>query len=212
LVRDAEQAAERISGAFTTAFGQDTAQAASQASAALTNVTQATEQAAAAANAASKTQQATARTTRQTADANEELNSRIKALSNAVRTSRNLWAARVQDDEMFQESTAALHAEMAELMGTTELTGNQMRKLTQDMAYAQRGLDSAAGAASKGGLAWTAQIAIANQFGQTLRGLGPAGAAAAGAMGIISRGASSMGKQMAATQITIQGVTTALRT
>src|SRR5699024_1939071 len=45
-----------------------------------------------------------------------------------------------------------------------------------------------------------------------LRGLGPAGAAAAGAMGIISRGASSMGKQMAATQITIQGVTTALRT
>src|SRR5699024_4496483 len=107
---------------------------------------------------------------------------------------------------------AALHAEMAELMGTTELTGNQMRKLTQDMAYAQRGLDSAAGAASKGGLAWTAQIAIANQFGQTLRGLGPAGAAAAGAMGIISRGASSMGKQMAATQITIQGVTTALRT
>src|SRR5699024_1492390 len=107
---------------------------------------------------------------------------------------------------------AALHAEMTELMGTTELTGNQMRKLTQDMAYAQRGLDSAAGAASKGGLAWTAQIAIANQFGQTLRGLGPAGAAAAGAMGIISRGASSMRTQMAATQIAIQRVTTVLRT
>src|SRR5690606_13656209 len=76
-------------------------------------------------------------------------------------------------------------AELVELLKTVERGSNEYKKITQEIAYAQRGLDSVNKVASRGGLAWTAQIALANQFGQELRNLGPAGNIAAGALGIV---------------------------
>lgn len=127
---------------------------------------------------ATQEQQKAARSTREVVKANDELSATIKDLQNQVTTQRNLWAGRVTDDEKFKESTAALRKELVDLAEAGNLTNEQMKRATQGIAYAQRGLDSAAKVASRGGLAWTAQIAIANQFGQELRNLGPAGNAA----------------------------------
>lgn len=118
----------------------------------------------------------------------DELERVIASLSDQVRTSRNLWASRVTSDQEFQDSTRGLRNELLGLVEAGVLTEEQMRKVTQAAAFAQRGLDSAAGVASRGGLAWTTQIALANQFGQQLRNLGPAGQAAAGALGIFQSG------------------------
>src|SRR5690606_14575899 len=82
-------------------------------------------------------------------------------------------------------------AELLELLKTVERGSTEYRKISQELAYAQRGLDSVNKVASRGGLAWTAQIALANQFGQSLRNLGPAGGAAADALGFVG-GAFSM--------------------
>src|SRR5690606_33129773 len=98
----------------------------------------------------------------------------LKRVANEVRTSRSLWAGRVHDDEQFRQSTKALWEEMDELRRTGNLTGDQMKKLAGDMAFAQRGLDSVNQVASRGGIAWTTQIALTNQFGNALRGMGPA--------------------------------------
>src|SRR5690625_7158812 len=68
---------------------------------------------------------------------------------------------------------------MYQLMQAGDLTGDQMRKLSGDLAYAQRGLDFVNKVASRGGLAWTAQIGIADAFGNILCNLGPAGKMAA---------------------------------
>src|SRR5690625_1712336 len=118
-------------------------------------------------------------TTRGSGKETNELSERIKSLSEQVRTQRNLWAARISDDEQFRQSTEALHKEMRELYEAGGMTGDQMRKLSGDLAYAQRGLDSVNNVASRGGLAWTAQIGIADAFGNSLRNLGPAGNMAA---------------------------------
>lgn len=119
--------------------------------------------------------------------AQEELDDTIASLSARVATQRNLWASRVTDDEQFKQSTQALKDELLKLVDVGDLTDQQMRKITQSAAYAQRGLDSANKVASRGGLAWTTQIALANQFEQSLRKLGPAGEAAASALGFVSK-------------------------
>lgn len=115
----------------------------------------------------------------------EDLAETIKRLTNEVKGSRNVWAGRIASDEEFRESTTRTRAELVELLKTVERGSDEYRKITQELAYAQRGLDSVNREASRGGLAWTAQIALANQFGQTLRGLGPAGGAAATALGFV---------------------------
>src|SRR5690625_2019346 len=117
----------------------------------------------------------------------DELSERIKSLSEQVRTQRNLWAARISDDEQFRQSTEALHKEMRQLYEAGGMTGDQMRKLSGDLAYAQRGLDSVNNVASRGGLAWTAQIGIADALGKNLQRLGPAGAAAAQSLSLVQR-------------------------
>lgn len=122
--------------------------------------------------------------TSQASRESKELDERIKALSDAVRISRSDWASRIISDEQFRESTERLHREIWELRNTSELTGDQMKKMAGDMAFAQRGLDSVNKVASRGGLAWTAQIGIADAFGNSLRNLGPAGNAAAGGLRI----------------------------
>lgn len=106
----------------------------------------------------------------------------IDTLSLKVKQSRNLWAGRVTSDKEFTTSTRDLRQALLNLRDAGDLTDKQMKDLTQSVAYAQRGLDSAAGIASRGGLAWTVQIALTNQFGDALKGLGPAGTAAAGAL------------------------------
>lgn len=106
----------------------------------------------------------------------------IDTLSLKVKQSRNLWAGRVSSDQEFTTSTRDLRQALLSLRDAGDLTDKQMKDLTQSVAYAQRGLDSAAGVASRGGLAWTVQIALTNQFGDALRGLGPAGGAAATAL------------------------------
>lgn len=115
----------------------------------------------------------------------EDLADTIKRLTNEVRSQRNLWAGRITDDAEFRESTTLTRAELEALLRTVERGSDEYRKITQEIAYAQRGLDSVNKVASRGGLAWTAQIALANQFGQQLRNLGPAGNIAAGALGIV---------------------------
>lgn len=117
-----------------------------------------------------------------TTEANKDLDDTIKSLSDRVKLQRNLWAGRVTDDKRFKDSTEALHKEMHQLYVAGGLTEEQMVKLSQSLAYAQRGLDSANKVASRGGLAWTAQIGIADAFGNSLRSLGPAGNVAAGAL------------------------------
>src|SRR5690625_2783045 len=127
-------------------------------------------------------------TTRGSGKETDELSERIKSLSEQVRTQRNLWAARISDDEQFRQSTEALHKEMRQLYEAGGMTGDQMRKLSGDLAYAQRGLDSVNNVASRGGLAWTAQIGIADALGQRLNALGPAGQVASSAMRLVSQG------------------------
>lgn len=119
--------------------------------------------------------------------AQEELDDAVKSLSARVATQRNLWAARVTSDEEFKQSTSELRTELLALVEAGKLNEDQMRKVTQAAAYAQRGLDSANKVASRGGIAWTTQIALANQFEQSLRKLGPAGEAASAAVGIVSK-------------------------
>src|SRR5690606_9380412 len=115
----------------------------------------------------------------------EELAETIKRLTNEVRSQRNLWAGRITDDAEFRESTTRTRAELEALLRTVERGSNEYKKITQEIAYAQRGLDSGNKVASRRGLAWTAQIALANQFAQQLRTPGPAGNIAADALGIV---------------------------
>lgn len=130
--------------------------------------------------------------TERTKRSQEELEDTIKRLSNEVRSSRNVWAGRITSDDEFRKSTGASREEILKLLPTLDRSSTEYRKLTQELAYAQRGLDSVNKVASRGGLAWTAQIALANQFGQQLRNLGPAGNAAAGALGLLGSGFSSL--------------------
>lgn len=117
----------------------------------------------------------------------KELDEVIKTLTANVASSRNLWAARVTSDVEFQESTRGLRSELLGLVEAGVLTDQQMRKVTQAAAYAQRGLDSAAGVASRGGLAWTMQIALTDRLTSGLRRMGPAGEVAGQALGIVSK-------------------------
>lgn len=133
----------------------------------------------------------------------EELADTIKRLSNEVRGSRNVWAGRITTDEEFRDSTSKTRGELLKLLDTVERGSDEYRKITQELAYAQRGLDSVNKVASRGGLAWTAQIALANQFGQSLRGLGPAGGAAADALGFLSGAFGSLTGPMNAAEMTV---------
>src|SRR5690606_4571578 len=135
-----------------------------------------------------------------------DLDDVIKSLSARIATQRNLWAGRITSDEEFERSTRELKQELLDLARTTELNDVQMRRLTQSVAYAQRGLDSAAGVASRGGLAWTAQIAISNQLGQSLRNLGPAGGAAASALGLVGGAIGSLQAPLKFTDIELNKV------
>lgn len=136
--------------------------------------------------------------TERSEQAQKELDETIRNLAAQVATQRNLWVNRITTDEEFRASTSALREELLELMKAGQLTDVEMRKVTQSMAYAQRGIDSANRVASRGGLAWTAQIALANQFGQELRNLGPAGSAAASAMGFFQGSLSSLQRPLSA--------------
>lgn len=126
-----------------------------------------------------------ARETERTKQEQEELAAVMKRLSNEVRSSRNDWAGMRTDTDQFQEDTRKSKEELEQLITTVERGSDAYRKISQDIAYAQRGLDSANKVASRGGLAWTTQIALANQFGQSLRGFGPAGSAAAAGLGFM---------------------------
>src|SRR5690625_1829254 len=95
---------------------------------------------------------------------------------------------------------------MYQLMQAGDLTGDQMRKLSGDLAYAQRGLDSVNNVASRGGLAWTAQIGIADAFGNSLRSLGPAGSTAAQGLRAVQMGLAAFGHPLDLTNINIQGL------
>lgn len=127
-----------------------------------------------------------------TGKATEDLEERFKRLANEVRGSRNLWAGMVIQDREFKDSTRAARDELVKMLDEVKRGSGDWRKITQEIAYAQRGLDSAAGVASRGGLAWTVQIALTNQFGQALRNLGPAGAASAQAMGLVGGAVKSL--------------------
>src|SRR5690625_4458288 len=142
-------------------------------------------------------------TTRGAGEQTNELSERIKALSEQVRTQRNVWGARISDDEQFRQSTEALHKEMRELLEAGGMTGDQMRKLTGDVAYAQRGLASVSTVASRGAMAWTAQIGIADAFGNSLRSLGPAGSTAAQGLRAVQMGLTAFGHPLDLTNINI---------
>lgn len=133
----------------------------------------------------------------------------IKRLSNEVKGSRNAWAGRIASDEEFTQSTIASRAALIGLLGTVEKGSDAYRKITQDIAYAQRGLDSANQVASRGGLAWTTQIALTNQFGDSLRRMGPAGAAAAGGLGIVGGAAKAMRTPITAATLDVNALTAA---
>lgn len=133
----------------------------------------------------------------------EQLGYTIKDLSDQVASQRNLWAARVSSDATFTKSTRELRQALLDLVDTGVLTEAQMKKVTQAAAYAQRGLDSASGVASRGGLAWTMQIALTNQFGQALRGLGPAGAVAANGLGFFQTGLGNLQKPLTGADFTL---------
>ena len=135
----------------------------------------------------------------------KDLDDTIKGLSQQVRTQRNLWASRISDDEQFRQGTEKLHQEMHTRMQNTDLTADQMRKLTGDLAYAQRGLDSVNNVASRGGLAWTAQIGIADAFGNSLRGLGPAGNIAAQGVRSAQMGFAALGTPISLADLNLKG-------
>lgn len=133
----------------------------------------------------------------------EILGNVIETLSLKVKESRNLWAGRVTSDKEFVTSTNELRQALLKLKDVGGLTDRQMKDLTQSIAYAQRGLDSASGVASRGGLAWTVQIALTNQFGQALRGLGPAGQAGATALGLFQKGLGNLQAPLTAADFTL---------
>src|SRR5690606_17597337 len=83
-----------------------------------------------------------AKETEQAKKAQEELKDTIQRLSNEVKGSRNVWAGRIASDEEFRESTTKARAELVELLKTVERGSNEYKKITQEIAYAQRGLDS----------------------------------------------------------------------
>lgn len=112
----------------------------------------------------------------------------IKRLTAQVSTQRNFWAGRIRSDDEFRQSTEELRAQLLGLVDAGNLTEQEMKRVSQALAYAQRGLDSVNKVASRGGLAWTTQIALTNQFGQALRGMGPAGNAAATGLGFMEGG------------------------
>lgn len=147
---------------------------------------------------------------KRTSTTTDELKERIADLTNKVAVERNQWVNRVKTSDEFRASTIKLRDELLELAKSGDLTSKQLRQVTQAAAYATRGIDSANGVASRGGLAWTTQIALTNQFGQTLRGLGPAGGAAASAMGIAAGAVKSLQQPVTMADVSFRGLATTL--
>ncbi len=147
------------------------------------------EQAAAAAAAADdlgQEQEKAGQAARKAAADQEELEDVIRVLGLRMRGTRDEYAAMESTGQQFEERTKTTAASLRGLKENFELTEEQIQKVDRALAYGERGLASYHGKASRLGLAATVQIGIQNSLANSLRGMGPAGAVAAGGLGLVS--------------------------
>lgn len=127
-----------------------------------------------------------------TALSSKDLDGVIKSLGLQIRNTRSSYVnGRIGADE-YRKTTLQLKDAIDGLFDSQVLTTDQQNKLNMAAATGQRGLDTLAGRASKLGLAQTVGIALQNQFNNTMGGMGPAGSAAAGALGLFSNALGSL--------------------
>lgn len=138
---------------------------------------------------------------KQSADTSAQIAARVTELRATMATLRNDYVDGAISADAYRSAVSGLKDEIGDLRRNTELTAQQHQGLAAASAMATRALNTMDGVASRLGIAQQMQIALANQFGQTLRGFGPAGQMAAGGLGLIQGGLASLTRPLQAADL-----------